>query len=231
MSDETFESAVAEAREHAAYGKREIREAYQEIRERELESSRAERIAKLVAISKGNAPLPSDRRYPIIYADPAWQYENPPIGATSRAIENHYPTLSLEEICALPVSRLATNDSVLFLWATAPKLAECMSVITAWAFTYRTNLVWAKDKIGMGYHVRNQHELLLIAKRGDIPPPEPSARPASILCAPRREHSRKPDEAYALIERMYPELARIELFARGTRPGWAAWGNQAGVAA
>jgi N6-adenosine-specific RNA methylase IME4 len=227
MSDEKFESAVKEAREHAAYGKREIREAYQEIRDRDLEARRSERIARLTDINQHNAPLPSNRRYPIIYADPPWRYENPPIGATNRAIENHYPTMSLKEICELPVSRLATDDAVLFLWATAPKLSECMSVIEAWGFTYRTNMIWAKDKIGLGYHVRNQHEILLIAKRGDIPPPEPAARPASVLCAPRLEHSEKPIEFYSLIEGMYPELAKIELFARGSaRPGWTAWGNQ-----
>src|SRR5262249_32711497 len=93
---------------------------------------------------------------------------------------------------------------------------------------YATNIAWVKDKTGLGYWVRNQHELLLIATRGNIPSPAPSRRPASVINAPRREHSRKPDEAYALIERMYPELPKIELFARQARPGWAAWGNEVG---
>jgi len=79
--------------------------------------------------------------------------------------------------------------------------------------------------------VRNQHELLLVATRGDMPSPSPANRPPSVISAPRREHSRKPDEAYELIERMYPQLPKIELFARHARPGWAAWGNEVGTAA
>ena len=111
--------------------------------------------------------------------------------------------------------------------ATAPHLQESFRVIEAWGFQYVTNIAWVKDKIGLGFWVRNQHELLLIARRGDIPAPAPAQRPPSIIDAPRREHSRKPEEAYELIERMYPELPKIELFARNARAGWAVWGNEA----
>ena len=83
------------------------------------------------------------------------------------------------------------------------------------------------DKKALGYWVRNQHEHLIIAKRGNMVTPQESNRPPSVIHAPRREHSRKPDEAYALIERMYPDLPRIELFARHARAGWSAWGNEA----
>jgi N6-adenosine-specific RNA methylase IME4 len=183
-------------------------------------------------MSKGNAPLGLEQAYPIILADPPWRFEHPPMGG-NRIVENHYPTETLEEICALPVAKLAGENALLFLWVPAPILEQSFQVIAAWSFTYRTCLVWAKDSPpGMGYYVRQQHELLLIAKRGDdIPPPKEGDRPPSILHAPRREHSRKPDEIYSVIERMYPELAKIELYARGTRPGWASWGNQAGAAA
>ena len=166
-------------------------------------------------------------KFPILYADPPWRYENPPIGASNRAVENKYPTMTLEEICALPVSDIATPDAMLYLWATAPKLAECMEVITAWGFIYRTCMVWVKDKIGMGYHVRNQHEILLIAKRGELPPPPESERCSSVVHAKRGKHSEKPDKFYGIIERMYPSLDKIELFARAPRKGWVAWGNQA----
>ena len=94
-------------------------------------------------------------------------------------------------------------------------------MLDAWGFEYKTNIVWVKDKIGLGYFVRNQHELPLVATRGDMPCPLPANR-----TAPRREHSRKPDEAYELIEQMYPELPKIELFARQRRNGWDAWGNE-----
>lgn len=213
-----------------ARGEREILEAAKQIRADRAETRRVERIEKLVEISKGNRELGTETKYPIIYADPPWKYENPPIGATNRAIENHYPTMTLDEICALPVGDLATDNAMLYLWATAPKLAECVDVIEAWGFTYRTCFVWVKDKIGMGYHARNQHEILLVAKRGELPPPPVEARVSSVIEAPRTEHSAKPAEFYELIESMYPELPKIELFCRSPRQGWAVWGNQAGAA-
>jgi N6-adenosine-specific RNA methylase IME4 len=213
--------------EVVARGEREILEAARSIRAKKAEQRRAERIDRLLATAKQNAPFPSERRYPVIYADPPWHFEvyNEESGV-ERAAGNHYPTLPLEKICALPVPELATDAAVLFLWTTGPHLQEALQVIAAWKFTYKSNVVWVKDKIGLGYLVRNQHELLLIATRGDIPTPLPSNRPSSVIAAPRREHSRKPDEAYALIEQMYPELPKIELFARQRRPRWEVWGNE-----
>lgn len=200
------------------------------IRAEKAVASREERLDKIAEISRGNAGLTTEIRYPIIYADPPWRYENPPMGGTNRSIENHYPTMTLEEICALPVADLATDDAMLYLWATAPKLAECMQVITAWGFEYRTNLVWDKEVIGMGYHARNQHEILLVAKRGNIPPPEAGKQPSSVHRERRGEHSAKPDFYYEMIEGAYPQLPKIELFCRSPRDGWAVWGNQSGVA-
>lgn len=186
------------------------------------------RDANIEQISKSNVPLQTNlaRRYPIVYADPPWSYENPPIGASNRSIENHYPTMTLEEICRLPVADIAADDALLYLWATAPKLRECMEVIEAWGFEYRTCFVWIKDKIGMGYHARNQHELLLVARRGDMPPPPPDVRVSSVIEAPRGEHSAKPHIVYDMIESFYPQFAKIELFARNTREGWSSYGNQ-----
>lgn len=190
------------------------------------ETSRVERIKNIDEISRGNQPLITDRKYPIILADPPWKYENPRMGKGNRSTENHYPTMDLEEICSLAVSDIACEDSILYLWATAPNLQECMKVIDAWGFSYRTCFVWVKDKIGMGFHARNQHELLLVAKRGDIPPPPVQARVSSVIEAPRGEHSTKPEYFYELIESMYPELAKIELFCRQPHENWAVWGNQ-----
>ena len=103
-----------------------------------------------------------------------------------------------------------------------------MKVIEAWGFTYRTNMVWVKDKIGMGYHVRNKHELLLIAKRGELAVPNVADRPDSVVEAPRGKHSEKPEVFYEIIERMYPDYPRLELFLRGeAREGWHGWGNEA----
>src|SRR5262249_26315486 len=207
-----------------------ILKAAQEINAKRAESRHAERMARLVELSRGNTAIDTTCRYPVILADPPWRRPegtSPP----NCKIENHYPTMTTEAICALPVSALATEAAVLFLWSVAPNLPEALQVMAAWGFDYETSIVWVKHFIGPGYWVRSRHEFLLIGSRGDMPHPAPSARPDSVIEAPRREHSRKPDEAYEIIERMYPELPRIELFARQTRPGWAAWGNEIGAVA
>jgi len=227
--------AVEQQQEIVARGEREILEVAKAIRAERAEARRVERIAKLIEIADGNSKLPTDRHYPVVYADPPWQFrvydENSSIASEYGAAGVHYPCMSTDAICALPVKESATDAAALFLWTTAPHLPEALQVITAWGFEYKTHVVWVKDWIGVGFWVHNQHEILLVAARGDMPTPAPANRPPSVITAPRREHSRKPDEAYVLIERMYPDLPKIELFARQTRPGWAAWGNQVGTAA
>lgn len=168
-------------------------------------------------------------KFAVLYADPPWQYEYPPIGASNRSIENHYPTMTLAAICALPVNDIMHEDAVLLMWATSPKLYECMKVLDAWGLQHRTTAVWVKDKIGMGYHFRERHEILLVAKRGELPPPVEDARPDSVIEAPRLEHSAKPPVVYDLIDRMYPVMRKIELFGRNCegRALWTFWGNQA----
>ena len=168
-------------------------------------------------------PLPPGR-YQVLYADPPWRYDH--VETASRAIENQYPTMRREAICALAVP--AADDAVLFLWATSPKLAEALSVVDAWGFTYRTCAVWDKERIGMGYYFRQQHELLLVAARGSLPVPQPATRPSSVIRARRgTTHSEKPQTMYDLLERMYPRATKLELFARLHRDGWDAWGHQA----
>ena len=136
--------------------------------------------------------------------------------------------MSLAEIKALDVASIAAPDCVLFLWATAPMLPEALEVVAAWGFSYKSHFIWAKDRTGIGYWNRNQHELLLVGTRGSIPAPAPGAQWASLIPAPVREHSRKPDEAYKLIESYFPTLPKIELFARRkARPGWTPWGLEA----
>jgi N6-adenosine-specific RNA methylase IME4 len=161
--------------------------------------------------------------FSVIYADPPWGYEHVETPEL-RQIENHYTTLSTEAICGYSDEVRAAEDAVLFLWATNPKLPEALRVMAAWGFEYRTNMVWVKDRAGMGYYVRGQHELLLIGKRGQLPVPAPSDRPSSVIEAPRQEHSAKPVEVYELIEAMYPGHGWRELFARMRRPGWSCWG-------
>jgi N6-adenosine-specific RNA methylase IME4 len=215
---------IEEQREIVARGRKEILETSKAIRAKEASERYAARVARIAGVSASNTSLASERRYPVIYADPPWDYQlyNETTGS-ARAAAEHYPTMKLKEICGLPVADIATDDAILFLWTTAPHLRESFEVLAAWGFEYKTNVVWVKHAQGLGFFVRGQH----VATRGNIPCPLPGNRPASVIEAPRREHSRKPDEAYELIERMYPELPKIELFARGKRENWAAWGNQA----
>lgn len=174
--------------------------------------------------SKRIEPPTLEGKYHIIYADPPWRYDYSL--SDSRMIENQYPTMEIDDICALPIGDIADKNCVLFLWATSPKLPEAMQVVESWGFNYRTCMVWVKDRIGMGYYARQRHELLLIATVGEPSVPAPVNRPDSVISAPRTKHSKKPEEVYNIIETMYPGSTKIELFARNNREEWAKWGDQ-----
>lgn len=164
-------------------------------------------------------------RYACILADPPWRFE-PYSRATGmdRAADNHYPTMTLDDIKALAIP--AAPDCVLFLWATVPMLPQALEVMEAWDFTYKSHFVWLKHNIGNGYWVRNRHELLLIGTRGDIPAPAPGDQYESVIEARAGPHSQKPLHFHEIIEDMFPNLPRIELFARRRWTGWDAWGNE-----
>lgn len=148
-----------------------------------------------------------------------------------RSADNHYPTSSVEEIMARDVASISADDCVLFLWATAPMLQEAFQVMKAWGFTYKSQLIWFKqrpgDARGTGYWFLNEHEILLVGTRGDIPAPALGTQVRSVFLAPVGEHSEKPDDQYEIIERYFPTLPKIELNARRARDGWDAWGLEA----
>jgi N6-adenosine-specific RNA methylase IME4/ParB-like chromosome segregation protein Spo0J len=186
---------------------------------------REERIEQIAQQTHDPTPLEQlEKRYPVIYADPPWLYDFSKDSADN--IEEHYPTMELDDICDMPVSEIATRDCVLFLWATSPKLKEALRVIDSWGFTYRTCAVWDKEWIGPGYYFRQRHELLLVATRGNPPVPEPTNRPDSVYSEKRTDHSRKPAKFAEFIETMYPGMPKIELFCRSPREGWDCWGNE-----
>lgn len=203
---------------------KEIIELVKKVKRIKSDKKRQQRFDKITEISLGNKELKTDQKYPIILADPPWRYEFS--STESRAIENNYPTMTLEEINELQMQDIATKDSILFLWTTSPKLKESFEVIEAWGFTYKTCAVWDKEVIGMGYYVRQQHELLLIATKGSFPTPAPKNRPSSIMKEKSNTHSQKPEVSYEIIEKMYPDIPKIELFSRTKREGWNSWGNQ-----
>jgi N6-adenosine-specific RNA methylase IME4 len=187
-------------------------------RVRDQQETACERVAK-VALDAGKLG-----KFSLILADPPWDDE---FGASNRSIENHYPTMKFEDICALPVSDIAHDQAVLFLWATPSMVEMALTTARSWGFEYRTQMVWVKPSIGLGKYVRQRHELLLICRRGGHPAPDPTSLPDSVIEAPRGKHSEKPEVFFEIIERMYPDAERIELFRRGgARNGWVAWGAE-----
>ncbi len=206
--------------------KRAILAASKEIRKEMAEERREKRTQEIAEAVRNNKPLDgSIGKFAVIYADPPWAYDSSE--SDMRVIENHYPTMHLDDICTMGIDKIVHDDAILFLWTTSPKLKEAFQVLDAWDFRYRTCAVWDKEKIGMGYYFRQQHEILLVATRGNIPAPAAVNRPSSVIRSPRSEHSRKPEVLYDIIESMYPQLPKIELFARNERRGWSRWGNQA----
>jgi N6-adenosine-specific RNA methylase IME4 len=153
--------------------------------------------------------------FQVIVADPPWEYD----GGNSLP----YPTMSLEDIKAMPVRDLADQDSTLWLWTTNAHLPVAFDVVVAWGFEYKTLLTWVKDRMGTGEWLRGRMEHCLLAARGK--PVFLHGSDGTALEAARREHSRKPEEFYALVERICPG-SRVELFARHQRRGWRAFGNE-----
>jgi len=180
------------------------------------------------------APMRSSggERFGIIYADPPWAYRVWSKKGMGRSAENHYPTMSIEEICALPVANIAANDSALFLWATFPTLPTAFDVIKAWGFTYKTvAFTWVKTCrkspgyfVSLGHWTRANAEICLLAAKGN--PRRVSKSVRQLIVSPLRLHSQKPDEARERIVELMGDLPRVELFAREKYAGWSAWGNE-----
>jgi N6-adenosine-specific RNA methylase IME4 len=177
-------------------------------------------------------------KYDVILADPPWHFRNysgtdpKEVNNRTRGSQAHYPTMTTDELCTLPVADMAADNAVLFLWSCWPILPDSLRVIEAWGFEYKTLAwVWLKSNpsgfgffLGMGYYTRSNTEFCLIATRGN--PPKPKNRGImSLIYAPVMEHSRKPDDQYRKIEALYPEMNYLELFAGRPWPGWSTVGN------
>lgn len=175
------------------------------------------------------------QRFATILADPPWQFQNRTgkVAPEHRRL-NRYGTMTLEDIKGLPVAEATADRAHLYLWVPNALLPEGLEVLRAWGFQYKSNLVWHKirkdggsDGRGVGFYFRNVTELLLFGVRGKkVRTLPPARRQVNVIQTRKREHSRKPDEQYDLIEACSPG-PYLEMFARGTRPGWTVWGNQA----
>lgn len=175
-----------------------------------------------------------DHQFSTILADPPWQFQN----RTGKMAPEHkrlnrYGTLTLEEIKNIPVSQASEKDAHLYLWVPNALLAEGLAVMHAWGFSYKTNIIWEKirkdgepDGRGVGFYFRNVTEILLFGIRGRMRTLQPGRSQVNIIRSRKREHSRKPDEQYQIIEACSPG-GYLELFGRGGRDKWVTWGNQA----
>ena len=171
-------------------------------------------------------------KYNIVLADPAWSYRVWSKKGLGRSAEKHYPTMALNDICALPVADIAAKDSALFLWAIYPNLQEAFDVIKAWGFTYKTvAFTWIKRNrkssgwfVGCGYWTRANAEICLFATKGN--PKRISKSVRQIIDSPIGRHSAKPAETRERIIELMGDLPRIELFAREKPEGWNVWGNE-----
>lgn len=175
------------------------------------------------------------KKYRTIYADPPWQFQN----RTGKVAPEHkrltrYDTMRLDEIAKIPVSSVAADKCHLYLWVPNALLPEGLEIMKAWGFEYKTNIIWEKvrkdgmpDGRGVGFYFRNVTEMLLFGIRGDKNRTLDAGRTqVNLIRSIKREHSRKPDEFVSLIEECSAS-PYLELFARGNRPGWDMWGNQA----
>ncbi len=171
--------------------------------------------------------------YSTVLADPPWRFEN----RTGKMAPEHqrllrYPTMTLEEISEIPISQVAAANSHLYLWVPNALLAEGLEIMKRWGFTYKTNIVWYKirkdggpDGRGVGFYFRNVTELILFGIRGQMRTLQPGRTQVNIISSQKREHSRKPDQIYNLVESCSPG-PYLELFARFRREGWDQWGNE-----
>ena len=190
---------------------------------------KATKVLKDIVSDNKKAAPKMEGVYQVIYADPPWQYtsgDQHTNETQETVIGNHYPSMSLVDICNLPVHEIADFDCVLFLWTTSPLLEEAFSVLNAWGFNYKASMIWDKIKHNVGHYVSVRHELLLIATKGK--PPKVPKLVDSVYEEPRTKHSKKPAYFSDLIVELYPDAKRIELFRRGEAPdGWQVWGNEA----
>lgn len=193
----------------------------------QLKPAEAHRQMKKDEVSGKMQPFPSDR-FRVLYVDPPWAYSDKLSGSISFSYggaEKHYPCMSLSDLKALPIIDISADDSVLFMWVTVPLLPDGLDLMKAWGFTYKTHFIWDKIKHNMGHYSSVRHEVLLLGTRGSCTPDNVKLFD-SVQSIERTEHSEKPKEFRRIIETLYPNGLRIELFSRGQVDGWTCWGNE-----
>lgn len=172
-----------------------------------------------------------NKSYQIIYADPPWKYDTPDCLQKNSCLSSNsispYPSMSLKEICNLPIKKLTDKNCLLFIWTTGPKLNQVFRVIKSWGFSYCTvAFVWEKIRVNPGYYTLSSTEFCLVGRKGNIPLNRGKRNVPQFYRELKTNHSRKPDGIRTLIKDMFPKVPKIELFARDHHEGWDVWGNE-----
>jgi N6-adenosine-specific RNA methylase IME4 len=212
----------------AAMSEKDILAKAKEIRKGANDKRRAERSGEIRKLSDASTTLATGRKFPLIYMDPPTKFA---AGDSDRSTENHYPTMTEEQIAGLPISDLALDKAVLLIWTTIPWLHKTLRLIEAWGFEYKSCACWDKETIGLGFWWQNQHELLIAASRGNpVIPENGSILGPSLYREKKTRHSAKPEYFRTMIDGVpeWKDWPKVELFPRGALPeNWHGWGNEA----
>lgn len=203
-----------------------VNKAYYNVKLEQRKAEQAAKTAEYAERPKTDGIIDiytTTKKYRVLYADPPWSYNDKMDSPNLGGAVKHYPTMSTNEICELPIP--AEDNAVLFLWVTSPLLEDSFKVIKAWGFKYKTSFIWDKVAHSMGHYNSVRHEFLLICTRGSCTPDVPKLLD-SVVSIERTEHSVKPDEFREIIDTLYPIGNRLELFARRPAKGWDVWGNE-----
>ena len=226
--------ATPEVKAQLSTGEVSINQAYQEIKKEEKkeqqEVKKQEYEQRVETVTKNEFKVDifnTKEKFRVIYSDPAWSYndkqETPQLGGAAK----HYDTMSVSEICSLPVKEISEKDSVLFLWVTSPLLEDAFTVIKAWGFKYKTSFVWDKVKHNMGHYNSVRHEMLLIATKGSCTPDNKKLYDSVQSIERNDNHSEKPIEFLNIIDDLYNYGNKLEMFCRDIKKdNWYGWGNE-----
>ena len=226
--------ASPEVKAQLSTGEMSINQAYQEIKKEEKKELQIEKKKeyeqRIETISVNEFKIDifdTKEKYRVIYADPPWQYDLEQTSPNLGGAIKHYNSMSIEDLCALPINDIADKDAVLFLWITSPKLNLFLQLMEAWGFEYKTSFVWDKVKHNMGHYNSVRHEFLLIGGRGKSTPDLKRLYDSVITIERSEKHSEKPVEFFNIIDDLYQYGSRIELFARqAKKENWYFWGNE-----
>jgi N6-adenosine-specific RNA methylase IME4 len=234
MFDVVKKKAPEEIKEKLRQGDVSINQVYQDIRKEEkkaeLEKKKEEYSDRITTKSNNDFKVDifnTNEKFRVIYADPAWSYndkqDTPQLGGAAK----HYQTMSVEQICQLPVKQIAEKDSVLFLWVTSPLLEDSFRVINEWGFKYKTSFIWDKVKHNMGHYNSVRHEILLIATKGSCVPDNKRLYDSVQAIERNDNHSEKPIEFLNIIDDLYNYGNKLEMFCRNIKKSnWYGWGNE-----